>query len=558
LFQHLFPHERKEAEDVLHRLEAVAGLKLQLTKRREGRYGLHAGGAFDPWEDSAIAEGVAVKSKRESRVSRYVDLVCHGQKGEELLIAEYIADTEEPEVIEFWSEHGSARCAVLLCGKEGEPTGTHIYCRSNAWGEKLARADRYDPPAPIEFEIYENPGKRSIDELLEATRLGNEGLVPEVIAQWEDCMAMAGGPHGPGRWRPTEARRILDGLAATEKTEVAVHILRCASELPLSRSGFDEFEIGQGGSALATLRAEELFAPLLWRLPVEAACQYLAEALYPVWLPCLAAHRLLAGEVMGLRFDPVRRGLRDADTSAAQMPDAGAAEDDGRRWLYLVLRRLSGGRFAWLSEGPPPLLLWEGKLRKDCWWSGDPEELDAETRESAGKLLADESRLRAWLRARISSKSLVTGALLGRYHPPSGRIELYSAILDALAPLLEVQPRCVKSVVFIQLSVWAMAHQALDCDGQPGFGFAAASTLGPFQQESPVHVAISQYFAFRLIERLGDIPLMGAFEKLSEKQPEPYRRWRRMRHVPVERMRAALLQARSAESALGLPGAELE
>ena len=69
-------------------------------------------------------------------------------------------------------------------------------------------------------------------------------------------------------------------------------------------------------------------------------------------------------------------------------------------------------------------------------------------------------------------------------------------------------------------------------------------------------MTLSQYFAFRLIERLGDIHLMGAFEKLSEKQPEPYRRWRRMRHIPVEQMRTALLRARLGEAALGLPGTE--
>jgi hypothetical protein len=50
--------------------------------------------------------------------------------------------------------------------------------------------------------------------------------------------------------------------------------------------------------------------------------------------------------------------------------------------------------------------------------------------------------------------------------------------------------------------------------------------------------------------------LMAAFEKLSDKQPEPYRRWRRMRGVPAEQVRQALLRARLGESALGLPMAE--
>ena len=51
---------------------------------------------------------------------------------------------------------------------------------------------------------------------------------------------------------------------------------------------------------------------------------------------------------------------------------------------------------------------------------------------------------------------------------------------------------------------------------------------------------------------------MGAFEKLSEKQPQPYHSWRRMRRTPAERMRAVLLRARLGETALGLPSAEHE
>jgi hypothetical protein len=167
-------------------------------------------------------------------------------------------------------------------------------------------------------------------------------------------------------------------------------------------------------------------------------------------------------------------------------------------------------------------------------------------------------RLAAWLRDKISGDALVTGNLLGRYEPASGRIELYPAILSALAPLVGLQPRFLKSVVLIQLSVLAVGHQARDFDGQPGFGFAAASTTSPLQKESPAHIALSQYFTYRLIQRLGDTNLMGAFEKLSDNQAEPYRRWRRMRDIPLEQMRTALLRARLGEAALGLPGAEHE
>ncbi len=568
LFQHLFPQERKEAEDVLHRLEAIAELKQRLTERRRGGSRSGAGGGFAPWAQSAIEEGVAIESRQRSAMSRYADLVCRGSKGEPLLIAEYIPENKRPEALEFWSEHSRARCLILLCRKESdEPHGSgwteeEIYSRPDSWGEKLEPADQHDPPAPMEFEIYKNPGMRLIDELLQAVHSGKEDLVAEVIAQWQGCMAMSAGPMGRGQWRPVEARKILDGLAATESIETAVQILwrAAAASFPgwdvVDFGDFHHLNMGYGGSTLAALSAEELFAPLLWRLPVEAACRYLGEPIHPGWLPCLAGYRLLAEEVMGLRYDPVRSSLEDAESAAAQVPDDEAGDDEDDRKLRIVHWRLFHGKPVRLCEDPPPLLLWEEKLRKDHYWSGELEGLDQKTRDNAKKLMAKESQLRGWIRERINGDTLVTGSLLGRYDPVSGHIELYSAVLDALAPLLELQPRYLKGVVFIQLAVWAMEHQAHDCDGQPGFGFAAASAGGPFQRESPAHVAISQYFAFRLIERLGDVHLMGALEKLSEKQPEPYGRWRRMQHIPIERMRAALLQARSGESALGLPGTE--
>jgi hypothetical protein len=381
-----------------------------------------------------------------------------------------------------------------------------------------------------------------------------------MVAQWRECMAALGMEmHGRGpRWRPVEARRILDGLAATEKIEVAVRILQHAARMSSLRSDFDDFDERHGGGALAALTEEELFAPLFWRLPVEAVIKYLGEPESPWWTPCLAGHRLLAEKVMGLRYDPLRGAVKEAEFLAAQVPaEKAEGDDEDERVLQLIHRQFHENRPR-LCEDPPPLLLWDQQFRKDRYWSGEPENVSEEARENAKKLMESASRLRAWLREKADRGALVTSNLLGRYDPASSRIEIYPAILDALAPLLGLQPRYVKSVVFIQLSVLAMGHQARDVDSQPGFGFALASPANFLQKESPVHIALSQYFAYRLIERLGDMNLMGAFEKLSDKQPEPYRRWRRMRHISAEQMRTALLRARLGEAALGLPGAEGE
>ena len=323
------------------------------------------------------------------------------------------------------------------------------------------------------------------------------------------------------------------------------------------RSEYDDFDERHAGGALGAITEEELFAPLFWRLPAQAAIKYMSEPDSPWWTPCLAGQRLLSEEVMGLRYDPLRNALKEADSLAAQSLDENSeGEHDESRTLHVTHRRLFRESRSRLADDAPPVLLWDQKLRKDRYWSGDLDDVDGETKEEAKKFMAEASQLRTWLRGKIGRNALVTSGLLGCYDPASGRIELYPAILDALGALLGVHSRYLKNIVFIQLSVWAIAHQAHDCDGQPGFGFAVASAASPFQRESPAHVALSQYFAFRLIERPGDLSLMGAFEKLSEKQPEPYRRWRSMRRVPVERMRAALLRARLGEAALGLPGAE--
>ena len=563
LFQHLFPQSRKEAEEVLRRLEAVAELREQLTTPRRRRF--DSQGGFAPWEPAAIEEGVVIKSYRDAKNARYADLVCRGDTGEALIIVQYVYEPNVPGEVEFWSEHSKARCVIILCRKFislGTSPGTdrRIYCRSDHWGEKLQRAERWDPPAPMEFQIHANPGNQSIAEILEALRRGNEDLVPGVIAQWRECADLAS-DHGMkrrSRWRPDEARRILDGLAATEKTEVATRILRYAARNRSMRSDFDDdFEFRHGGGMSASMTEDELFAPLLWRLPVEAAFHYLSQADHPGWSPCLAGHRLLAEDVMGLRYDPVRSALKDADLFTAQLRDDKTDGDDDERTIHLIHRRLFHDESFRLCDEPPQNLVWDQQFREQRYWSGAVEDVSEKARDNARKLMGNTSQLRTRLRGRMSRDGLVTSGLLGRYDPQSGRIELYPAIFDALAPTLGLQPRYLKSVVFIQLSVFAMAHQARDFDGQPGFGFAVSLPASPFQSESPAHITLAQYFAFRLIERLGDINLMGALEKLSEKQPEPYRRWRKMRHIPVEQMRAALLRARLGEASLGLPGASM-
>jgi len=126
-------------------------------------------------------------------------------------------------------------------------------------------------------------------------------------------------------------------------------------------------------------------------------------------------------------------------------------------------------------------------------------------------------------------------------------------VIDSVAEVLGISPRHLKSVAFIQLSAWALAHQARDLDSQPGYGFEPHQAWGPFNRESPTHVTIIQAFTDRLIHRLQDPNLLAAFEKLSDHQPKAYQGWRAMRTMPLEELRKLLLRARASATAVGLP-----
>jgi len=301
-------------------------------------------------------------------------------------------------------------------------------------------------------------------------------------------------------------------------------------------------ERGDGGE-LERWVAKDLFAPLFWRLPVEALVRYSEERHYPGETPSLAGYRLLAHDLMGLRYDPDRTALAEGRALVAQRPDDGPGEDsedwEPVEWLHRSRRQRN--EHLRLSDEPPPVILWE-KLGRDSRNSrGTLEEAKEEIGEG-----------RRQLRERLDRHQLATGGLLGQYDA-SGRIELYPAVIGAAAELLGVSPRSLKSVIFIHFAVLALAHQARDLDGEPGYGFVPAPLQPPYFRESPVHVSLAQCFAHRLIERLEDPNLMAAFEKLSQHQPEPYRRWDAMRKVPLEQLRVYLMRARAAAAAIGLP-----
>jgi len=558
LFQKLFPSRSEPARQVLERLKAVADVRRELTSAR-----LEFGELFSPWSASAIQEGVLCKAApHRGKESRYADLVCSSETGQPLMVVEYVADATEDQALEFWGKSTNVRCVLLLASDQRGYVKRQIFTRGIDARELHSSDRQWDLPRPREFELLRDVGDRSVESMLDAVRHGHVEAVAWLVNEWRDSslpVAEMRPFHRGGPWRPERAQRILDGLAATED-------LRCAEEI-LRRAAPGGYYPWRGerhfredwlfGEELERRMADDLFAPLFWRLPVEAVLKSMEPRHFPGEVPSLAGYRLLAHELMGLPYDPNRSAAEEARLLAARLPASDEHRDDAedeRALMWLHRSREEQVERVRLSDEAPPALIWEEVFRKEPFWRGTLDEAREKVGEQAKKLLESNVSLRSRLRARAERRELAAQGLLGTYEG-SGRIELYLPVITAAAEVLSLSPRYLKSVVFIHLSTWALAHEARDLDGQRGYGFAPSPRTGPFDRESPAHVTLVQAFADRLIRRLNDANLQATFEQLSKHQPGPYSRWGAMRKLPLEKLRMLLLTARASAPALGLPSA---
>jgi hypothetical protein len=554
LFQRLFPSGAEPARRVLERLEAVADVREELTNDRRERHGYHD--LISPWSSTSIEEGVLLKAESRAKGSRYADLLCRGDKGSPLMVVEDVGDGDVSAALEFWGKSTKLRCAVLLVKGQYGGRERRIFTREPD-GADLHPVERWDLPRPRDFELLRDVGDRSVETMLEAVGHGQIEAVAWLVNEWRDSSISADEMHGMrrgGQWRPERAQRILDGLAATED-------LRCAEEIlyRVAPSGYDlwqrerrfrdDWDFGQEHDQKM---AEDLFAPLFWRLPVEAVLRSMEPRHHPGETSCLAGYRLMAEGLMGLRYDPDRSALEDAREMAARLPASHDQRDEGEvMWLHRS-RREQIERVR-LSEEAPPVLVWEEVLQGEPYWRGTLEEAKEKVGAKVRKLLESNLSLRRRLKEASGRRDLATQGFLGSYEA-SGRIELYPRVITAAAEVLGISPRYLKSVVFIHLWAWALARESYDLDGQRGYGFVPSPRTSPFDRESPSHVTLVQAFTDRLIRLLKDPNLQAAFETLSKQQPEPYTRWAPMRKLPLEKLRMLLLTARASAPALGLPG----
>ena len=555
LFQGLFPSGADAARLVLERLEAIADIREDLTGDRRGPYEFRD--LLSPWSAASIEEGVLCKAAYGTG-TRYADLLCRDGLGAPLMVVEDVGDGDVSAALEFWGKATKVRCAILLVKGQYASRERKVFTRELD-GANLHPAERWDLPRPREFELLRDVGDRSVESMLEAVRHGHIEAVAWLVNEWRDSSLTGDGMHPKrrrGHWRPERAHRILDGLAATED-------LRCAEEiLRRAKPGGHHRRHGEGpfpddwdfGGELEQKMAEDLFAPLFWRLPVEAVLKSMEPNHYPGEVSSLAGYRLMAEGLMGLRYDPDRSALEDAREMSARLPASRDHRDEGEvMWLHRS-RREQVERVQ-LSEEAPPALVWEEMLREEPYERATLEEAKGKVGTKVRKLLESNVDLRRRLKEVSGRRELATQGFLGGYEA-SGRIQLYPQVIAAAAEVLGLSPRHLKSVVFIHLSAWALARESYDLDGQRGYGFAPSPRTNPFNRESPTHVTLVQAFTDRLIRLLKDPSLQAAFEELSKQQPEPYTRWGAMRNLPLEKLRTLLLTARASAPALGLPGAD--
>ena len=553
LFQNLFPSGAESARNVLERLEAIADIRADLTRERSEGY--EYDDLLPAWSASAIQEGVLYKADYQHRGkegSRYADLLCRSEGGTPLMVVEYVAGDPVDEAPEFWGKNTKVRCVVLV----GNRWDHRIFTRDVNGGD-LRRVERWDLPRPREFELLRDVGDRSVESMLDAVRHGHIEAVAWLVNEWRDSsFAFDEMRHRGGHWRPEQAQRILDGLAATEDLDCAEEVLRraAAGRFGHRRRRHRFRDAWDFGEDLEQKMADDLFAPLFWRLPVEAVLKSMQPKHYPGEISSLAGFRLMADDLMGLRYDPDRSALEDARLMSARLPASRDHRDEGEiAWLHRS-RREQIERVR-LSDEAPPALIWEELLQEEPYRRSTIEEANEKVGAKVKELLESNNSLRRRLKEVSGRRDLATLGLLGSYEP-SGHIDLYPRVITAAAEVLGIPPRYLKSVVFIHLSVWAMAREAYDLDGQRGYGFAPSPRTSPIDRESPTHITLVQAFTDRLIHLLKDPNLQDAFEKLSKHQPEPYTLWAPLRKQPLEKLRMLLLRARASAAALDLPSAD--
>ena len=452
---------------------------------------------------------------------------------------EYVEDLASSEAWKWWQEYTRLRCAVLVGKSEQQYTKRRVFTRGRRGGD-FTELDDFNGWAvkwPISFSALDDPGDRSVESLLTAVQRGEDGFINLLVREWQRASFVT--LHGGAPFRPGLARRILDGLAEVRDVETETRILWRTAPDPFERT--DEGMGPHSGPSLEEMTTRELHAPLWWRLSIEAKLEYWGLLRDRV---STGGIEMLASDLMGLSFNPDHDFRMAAQRLLGPLDERDDAEPGPCRFTDLFQQRELKLE---LSDDAPPELVRRTALRQrlegerfsheeDPWYAAEGV---------ARRAMEDDRSLSTLLRVPSGQPSVPTSNLLALYDPSSARVILYRKVIDGCARVLSMDRRALANVVFLHETVHALCHLGRDLDGRRWEEFALPSSLDPEFRPSALHETFAQFFTHRLLTRLDDEALLGAFERLSEHQPPEYQTWRKMVNVPAEQVRKLLLRARA-------------
>lgn len=508
-----FPIHKEAAELARRRMQAVHQAWQHLTRASERvRGGTRSRSA---WPLEQLRERVRFGKGKKSRQADIVvyDAAPESSTTKPLMIVEFVAGEDRDAAARWWLSETRVPVVAILSDND-----QRLYSGRAAWDPRAHHSDRWDLPLPDDFKALNDPTDVSIDAMLDSVRRGHPECLSRIVKEWVRCSAA--GLHGGAPWKPDIAKRIIDGLARVDEFELARRVLWAAAPDPFDRGMW----LGDGDDWLDEQVVAELFAPLLWRLPPEAAIGFMAGHGRRFGPPSgLAALALLARNLLGLRYDPDStfrvEGQRILEQHALKSE---TTDDEG---IYMLAPIFKNTEISFeISADSPPLLEYEQRQNEEL----HRRPIDVE------RLVAD----------RIAGATLVTTGLLGDYKPHEGRVVLYSDAILQCASNLALKARHVGSVTLIHETIHALTHLGRDLDGRMWLEFALPTVHGPFFEPSWLHETIAQYFTYKHLLGLGDQQLLQAFDVMSSKQAPVYRTWKKLRNLPIEDARNWFMNVR--------------
>jgi MinD-like ATPase involved in chromosome partitioning or flagellar assembly len=509
-----FPGHQQAAEAARRRMEAVHRAWKHLTQTSERVRGGTRG--RKAWPPEQLRQRVRFTSEKKSRQADIVvyDRPADDASAKPLMIVEYV-DHEDRDTVARWWLRATRGPVVAVLSDNAE---RRLYSEKAAWDSRAHPSDRWDLPLPHDFKALSDPTDVSVDALLDSVRRGHSEYLDRLVTQW--VRSSAAGLHGGAPWKPQIAQEIIDGLARVDDVELARRVLWAASADQLHRGMW----LGDGDDWLDEQVLAELFTPLLWRLPPEAAVELMQGHGRPFGPPAgVTAIKLLARDMLGLRYDPDATFRAEAQRILEQSGRESEADQD--RGLYQLAPAFKRTEISFeISSDSPPLASREINA-------------DGGERHRPDNVASLVSEL-------IAERRLVTTGLLGDYEPSRRKVVLYRTAIAECADKLALRARHVGSVTLIHETIHALSHLGRDLDGRMWPEFALPDAKDPLFEPSWFHETLAQYFTYQQIVRLRDPSLLQAFETMSAKQAPPYRAWRRLLGFPIEEARSWFMSVR--------------